>query len=151
MIGFVAFSSFLSSMFSSLNEMQSLKAHWVRERHHLIMFLRSKCIPSSLQQRVLGLFDQEGESRNECHIEVDVPILMQMPVSIQIRVRREYCLPLLLKSELLGRVRHIDPRCFLQICYDCMADSRYISQQEVFLDGIESSTAYVLATGALKY
>jgi len=151
MTGFVAFSSFLTSMFSSLNQLQSLKSHRVRERHHLMMFLRSKRIPASLQELVMRLSDQEGETRSECQTEAEVPILTQLPVSIQIRLRRESCLPLLLKSELLGRVHHIDPRCFLQICYDCMADSRYISQQEVFLDGIESSTAYVLATGVVKY
>jgi hypothetical protein len=151
MTGFVAFSSFLSSMISSLNQLKSLKSYRVRERQHLMQFFRSKRIPSSLGQTVLRLFDDDGDTRSDCLIEADIPILAQLPASVRIRLRREYCMPLLLRNELLGRVHHIDPRCFLQICYDCMADSRYMSQQEVFLDGIESNIAYVVTTGSLKY
>jgi hypothetical protein len=149
--GFVSFSWFISSMFSTLNQLKSRKTSRVRERQHLIQFFRSRGIPAVLGQRVLMLFEADSDTRNDCLVEADIPILAQLPASIRIRLRREYCLPLLLRSQVLGRVHHVDPRCFLQVCYNAMTDFRYMSQQEIFLDGVDSRTAYVVTSGTLKY
>merc|ERR1711920_47628 len=109
--GFVSFSFFMATMFSTLNQLKTFKASRVRERQRLMQFVRSKRIPASLAQRVLMLFEADLETKEDCHVESDIPILGHLPESIRIRVCREYCLPLLLKNQLLGSFHQLDCRC----------------------------------------
>ncbi|CAK0835196.1 unnamed protein product [Prorocentrum cordatum] len=149
--GFVSFSWFISSMFSTLNQLKSRNKSRVRGRQALMQFFRIKGIPAALGQRVLWLFEADVDIKDDCLVEADLPILLQLPTSIRIRLRREYCMPLPLKNQLLRRVHHIGLRCFIQVCYNAMSDSRYMSQQEIFLDGVDSSAAYVVTSGTVKY
>lgn len=151
LVGFVTFSAFLGSMMSTLNEIRSLKQSRVRERQHLIQFFRNRRIPVMLAAKVLQLFDTEGDTRRDNIVESDLPILQQLPTSIKVRLRREYYLPFLQNNGILGGLYYIDPRCFLRICYDAMSDHRYMGHQDVFLDGVQTDTAYAVIAGKLKY
>jgi hypothetical protein len=151
LVGMIAFSAFLSSMTSAVNQLKSLKTNRVRDRHQLIQFIRSKKTAPAVGAKVIQFFDKERQSTHNHMVESDVSFFQHLPESMRISLRREYFLPLLRGSVILDGIYHVDPRCFLRICYKSMSDHRYTSQDDVFVDGFETKCAYILATGSYKY
>jgi hypothetical protein len=151
MMGMVVFSAFLSSMTASVNQLKSLNAARFEAKHDLVSFVKGKKIPSGLADRILSVLDMSSNKRKSVLIESDIPVLKRLPESMRIRMHRECYLHLVQANAILDEFHHTDPRCFLHLCHEAMTDCRYNFQEEIFMDGKETSTAYVIVSGSLKY
>jgi len=149
--GMLAFSVFLSSITSTVNELKTLNTARTRERFRLVQFIKSKRIHSSLGTLMLTLFDMDYNRKTRTLIEEDLPMLKQLPESVRIRMHREYFMPYLKAHCMLGRIFHSDKRLFLRISHEAMSDHRYMARQEVFLDGVDTRYAFVVVMGLLMY
>lgn len=151
LMGMIAFSSFLSSMASAINELKSFNAARNQERRKLLRFISGKRMSRSLSRKIISHFDQEANEAQSSLVEGDVPLLTQLPESVRVRLHQELYFKHLMANTIFSYSSGIGGRWFLAICHEAMSGERYTISEEVFMDGKHTESAYIITSGSFEY
>lgn len=147
----ISFSSFISSVTNTVNELRTLKIDTQMEELRLREFLFSQKVSPDLVGRILKFFKQNYRKRQKRIHEQDIPFFHDVPESMKIRLHEEVYMPIVSMSPMFSRFLDVGKSLIIQVCHTAFAELFYVPQQDVFVDGTPSSGVYFVRSGRLTY
>lgn len=146
----VVFSSFVSSVTNSVNQLRVLNQSRTREESAMREFMRVRGISSDLNRRILEFFSTNFAKRQNRIKMQDIKFMNELPDRFRRSLRKEIFLPHLLASHLLI-LHNEDPGLMQRLAHNAMEEVAFLPWQEVFVKHAMASGCYCTINGKLFY
>lgn len=143
------FSSFLSSITNTMQQLRTLSAEAHREQYEVRKFLRDHQISIKLAVRVKKFVDWRTSAK--LTPESDVAILKVLPSQMLVDIHQEIRAPVMTHHFFFSTLQSVFPRVLRQICHEAVDQHIFSISDNIFFAGDASSHMYFGAKGHLRY
>eukprot|EP00440_Ansanella_granifera_P053231 gb/GFBE01057707.1/.p1 GENE.gb/GFBE01057707.1/~~gb/GFBE01057707.1/.p1 ORF type:complete len:459 (+),score=59.94 gb/GFBE01057707.1/:1-1377(+) len=147
----VVFSSFVSKITNSVNQLRTLNIERYQEEARIRQFIGVRRISADLGGRIQQFFHQSATIKDTAPLlESQIKFFELMPESMRVRLHEEMYMPVLHDSIMLQPFIRVDRFVWSKICHLAVFEVFVMPRQDVFKDGTPADT-YWLNSGASTY
>lgn len=147
----VVFSSFVSSITSSMTQIRQHQSEMEQSQRELRAFFSHKKVSVELCQRIwMHLRQSQWSSRKTMH-ENQLKILARLPDSLKSKLRDELFSPILTKAPVIQWISNGNVHGMSALCSQAVTEVTVVSKEELFVAGMVAKKLFFLYLGRMKY
>jgi len=147
----IVFSSFISSVTNAVNQLRAINMERIRDESRIHDFISSRKINSQLSIKI-HRFVKENYKKCRTRVkESDIPLFAEIPESMRIQLHEQMYMSYLEYNPMLSPFICIDRPLAVKVCHTAFKEGSYLPRQDVFVNGFEAKTVYVVIAGHLEY
>mmetsp|Transcript_42725 Transcript_42725/g.110471 ORF Transcript_42725/g.110471 Transcript_42725/m.110471 type:complete len:768 (+) Transcript_42725:3-2306(+) len=152
MFGMVCFSSFVSSITSTIQQLRTYNGESALQEHNLRQFLLHNAVSADLCMRIWDYVRSSSIAAKRSRIqEKDAKLLMELPHGLLSETRAEVYAPVIIAHPMFQYLAEDNLPAFYDVCYHAMAQRSVMMNRELFLRGTKCSSMFFVVEGVLKY
>lgn len=150
-LGFVVFSSFVSSITGAMTHIRHINAQKTAQDSQLRLFFSENRISHELASQVLRYLRRHAMAKGRRLKEADVPALHLLPERLQKMLREEMFSPIFMKHPLLELLSEIDGEAFHNMCVRASGETSLMPGQELYGPSMQVNRMVFVLQGKLEY
>jgi len=143
------FSSFLSSITNTMQQLHTLSAEAHREQFEVRKFLRDHQISMKLAVRVKKFVDWRTSAK--LTPENDVAMIKVLPMQMLVDIHQEIRAPVITQHFFFSTLQTVFPRVLRQLCHEAVDQVIFSISESIFFAGDACNHMYFAAKGHLRY
>lgn len=150
--GLLMFSSFVSSMTSSMTHLTQLNVQKRQKREILMSYMNARGLSLQLRDDIINLLSSSRRSqRNRALCEQDVAALEVLPPGLLTRLHIEVHMPVMERHAFFRQCILEEPSMVFRLCHRAMSERVLAAGEELFRFGIGCRCMYFTVSGESKY
>jgi len=151
LFGLISFSSFVSTITSSLTEIKNLNVERVRQNRCLTQYFRENKVSVRVGTCIRHwILRNQKRPQHRIH-EEDIPSLKGLPKSLHVQLHEEVFAPMLTVHPFFATFMFIDARRFSRLCHYAVSEVMLLAEEELFVRGKSAKYMYFFIAGHVCY
>jgi len=143
--------SLLSSVAAHTTEIRALSARRSSAETQLLKFFMVRKVSRKLGSRIISFMNNANKRYVGITHEDDLPLLKQMPQSLQIKLHAELYMPLMHASDIFSWIVDLDKSLLVRICHVAFKEKTFPPWFDVFVDNTTADGALYSLNGKSTY
>lgn len=150
-VGMIMFSSFISSITSTMTQLRNIEAERIKQETALHRFFEQHKISVETGKCIVDWSKVNNQRGRKLLHQEEVPMLCGLPGSLRCKLREEVFASRLTWHPLFKAFQGMADGFVRKLCDVAVSEHRMADGQELFSKGIKASSMYFVRTGTLSY
>jgi len=149
--GMITFSSFVSSITSSLTQLRNLNTEKHQEELLIKQYFNENRVSVDLGKCVMDWLHANRRRRIFRVHEADLPTFQDLPERLKFQLHLEVFEPILTVHPFFETFQEMDSRGLHKICHRAISQHRLLTEQELFSRGMRTNRMYFVIVGECRF